>query len=158
MTCCICRGHFKAQGRETELHSCRKARDLREKLEHLQLKHPPMGERQPVTALDGMGRLAQENRILIKEKVNMMQDSGFLGLTLKVLVPCKGALDTFGGLLRPDSELFRRGQCDRWGGAGLELQGGTGPAGGWQDLLVQAWMQCDLLSTSRESDRGPSQS
>ena len=50
------------------------ARELREKLEHLQLKHPPMGERQPVTALDGMGRLAQEDRILIKEKVNMMQD------------------------------------------------------------------------------------
>lgn len=61
-TCILCRGHFKA-------------RALRAKLEHLQLKHPPHDQRQPVNMLsDGMMRLAQEDRILIREKVNMAQE------------------------------------------------------------------------------------
>ncbi|CAK9031137.1 unnamed protein product [Durusdinium trenchii] len=60
--CLLCRGHLKARG-------------LREKLEHLQLAHPPHAERQSMAQLpDGMMRLAQEDRILIKEKVNTLQE------------------------------------------------------------------------------------
>lgn len=57
----------------------RQARDLRAKLEGLQLKHPPhAAPRQPAATVgDGMIRLAQENQLMIKEKVNMAQDSGF---------------------------------------------------------------------------------
>lgn len=60
---CMCRGHFKA-------------RELRTKLEGLQLKHPPhAAPRQPAATVgDGMMRLAQENQIMIKEKVNMAQE------------------------------------------------------------------------------------
>lgn len=65
----------------------RQARELRAKLEGLQLKHPPhAAPRQPAcTVGDGMIRLAQENQLMIKEKVNMAQDSGFFSMFFGVL-------------------------------------------------------------------------
>mmetsp|Transcript_30689 Transcript_30689/g.70885 ORF Transcript_30689/g.70885 Transcript_30689/m.70885 type:complete len:508 (-) Transcript_30689:89-1612(-) len=59
---CLLRGHLKSQA-------------LREKLEHLKLKHPEHANKQPPSMLsDGMQRLAQEDCIIIKEKVNMLQE------------------------------------------------------------------------------------
>eukprot|EP00438_Fugacium_kawagutii_P025738 Skav221034 [mRNA] locus=scaffold1448:125083:125316:+ [translate_table: standard] len=59
------------------MDSSRQSRELREKLENLQLKHPPHEQRVAVNSLsDGMMRLDQEDRIMIKEKVNMAQENG----------------------------------------------------------------------------------
>jgi len=59
---CLCRGHFKASA-------------LREKREALKFQLPAQNARLPASSLgDGMQRLAQENCVIIQQKVNTLQE------------------------------------------------------------------------------------
>eukprot|EP00913_Durusdinium_trenchii_P009720 g9132.t2 len=103
--CLLCRGHLKARG-------------LREKLEHLQLAHPPHAERQSMAQLpDGMMRLAQEDRILIKEKVQDLQ--AMLGMNLAGALGAMG-VDAANAYAGRDKAPFRMcvGLPPLGGGAG----------------------------------------
>lgn len=110
--CCLLRGHLKS-------------RELREKLENLKLQHPEHLNRQPPSALsDGMQRLAQEDCIIIKEHVNMLQEA--TGHLLNYSIQTANCFDVFSVSNRQQGEqlLSCREHQDLQAMIGMNLAGG----------------------------------
>ncbi|CAE7714212.1 unnamed protein product, partial [Symbiodinium sp. CCMP2456] len=110
--CCLLRGHLKS-------------RELREKLESLKLQHPEHLNRQPPSALsDGMQRLAQEDCIIIKEHVNMLQEA--TGHLLNYSIQTANCFDVFSVSNRQQGEqlLSCREHQDLQAMIGMNLAGG----------------------------------
>eukprot|EP00439_Symbiodinium_sp_Y106_P032552 s2870_g3.t3 len=109
---CLLRGHLKS-------------RELREKLENLKLQHPEHLNRQPPSALsDGMQRLAQEDCIIIKEHVNMLQEA--TGHLLNYSIQTANCFDVFSVSNRQQGEqlLSCREHQDLQAMIGMNLAGG----------------------------------